>query len=479
MLALLVCAGAATCGPLTAAMATDEAARDFRRDYPEDCSADDARAIFEQHLRLLRGEQRAAISRLADELERDLHRDATASGGKAAQVESPAQLAAARQLLVALRSASDAQTAIALALQYRSRLAPRHQEQVAAIVDRLSPLAGELAQAKLAYQPHLAQSIRRRWELLGNVEKRAMLREYYYFAGGEPDWLKLPSSKAPLPLSRETAELLDSFEQRSKSELRAAERAFQPKRDALQRQLRTAASEPSLTPTERQAIGSLEKLLQADYGKGFRGLMLLEVDAALPSAVRQEVKAFRTAYRTELARMRSQRAEQLTELQQRLAPERKTLLEKGEFGRLFAIDVRLEDVKEIVRPLRILAHRDPGIEWPEEALLLDVRDGEYSVRFLRDEHEAWLPAAQVLLKPSSATRRVELAGRVAETGPGTPLGDDTPLREGQTLMAYHHQAWHPVTVVDVSPFGAVITWQGFLDSPQLKPRDQLRIVGDR
>lgn len=466
-------------------MAADEGAptRDFQSDYPEGCSADEARAIFQRHLRLLRGEQRGLIGRLAGELERDLQddgqRDPDAGGAKAAPDLSPAQLTAARQLLVALRSASDAQTTIVLALQYRSRLAPRHQEQVAAIVDRLSPLAGELAQAKLAYQPRFADSIRRRWELLSNVEKRAMLREYYYLGGGEPDWLKLPSSKAPLPLSRETAEVLDSFERRSKSELRTAERAFQPKRNALQRQLRTAASEPSLNLTERQAVEWLEKLLQADYGKGFRGLMLLEVDAALPRAVRQEVEAFRTAYRTELARMRSQRAEQLTELQQRLAPERKTLLEKGEFGPLFAVDVRLEDVKEIVRPLRILAHRDPGIEWPEEALLLDVRDDGYRVRFLRDEHEAWLPGAEVLLNLSSAARRVELAGRVPETGPGTPLGDDTPLQDGQTLMAYHHQAWHPVTVVDVSPFGAVITWQGFFDNPQLKPRNQLRIVGDR
>jgi hypothetical protein len=57
--------------------------------------------------------------------------------------------------------------------------------------------------------------------------------------------------------------------------------------------------------------------------------------------------------------------------------------------------------------------------------------------------------------------------------------EQTALHEGQTLMAYRNNTWYPVSVVDLSPFGVVISWQGFRESSvQFEPRSRLRTLSD-
>lgn len=453
---------------------------DFQSDYPVQCTTEEARAIFERHIRELRREHRAALERLADELAGALTGDQANSREAREKSHTPATESAVQKLLAILRSATDAQTAMLLAMQHRSLLSDPHQEHVAAVVKELSPLVEATRQAKLAFQPYLAEHIRRRWESLDLLQKQAVLREFFYLAGQSPEGLWQPTPKAPLPLPPAAVEIFLSFERQAQEQVRTAERAFQSRRAALLASLKAALQKRDANETEARAVQSLVTLLEADYGKGFRGLMLLEVNPQLPKALREEVSALSEAYQAELARLRADRAAQLGRLKELLAPLREVHLNNGEFTELVAIDIRLDELGQILRPLRILARREPGVEWPEEAWLLDVRGSDFQVRFVRDKHEVWLPREQVLLRRPATRLREDLAGKPTAGGPGVQLTDQTVLRAGQTLMGYHNQAWHPVTVVDVSPFGVEITWQGFRhDTSQLVPRSRLRLLNDQ
>jgi hypothetical protein len=377
-----------------------------------------------------------------------------------------------------LQTVDDPETGVQLTFLYRPRLSLRGQKSASAIVEDFSGLAAETRRLKLAYQPYLAEKLRREWEALELPEKRDMLGAYLALGGDSPDW-SLHLGKNTAPMAGSTADAFESFERRAKDELYAAERSFQPQRDALLGRVQAALRADEATKAERQGLIGLQTLLEADYSKGLRGLMLVEPDADLPARLRDEVAAFCKAHQAEVVRLQANRAMELAALEKVLAPVRESHLKNGQFAELMLIDIRLRELEQVLRPLRILARRAPGVTWPEEVLLLDVRDQRYRVRFMRDEHDAWLPRSQVLLRPSTITIRDELAVPTPATGPGRPVTEQTALHEGQTLMAYRNNTWYPVSVVDLSPFGVVISWQGFRESSvQFEPRNRLRTLSD-
>ena len=140
-----------------------------------------------------------------------------------------------------------------------------------------------------------------------------------------------------------------------------------------------------------------------------------------------------------------------------------------------AIDLRLDELRYPLRPVWIFAFRQPRVPQPEGALLLDVRDDQFRVRFRRDGREEWLGHEQVLLRPSERAEIEELKVRPPEDGTGSPLLKDSLVSEGDALLCFRGNMWHPVTAVDVSPFGVVIHWDGLgADQDRIEPRTQLR-----
>lgn len=392
------------------------------------------------------------------------------------EVPGPAQ-----RLISLFRQASDAEVAITLALQLRSSLKPEEQAELARAIDQLLVLSQRLDTAKLDYQTHLATQLKQSWDRLPLERRQAALSQYFSLAGDVPEWLlRHRSAQAVPPLPAAAAQLLDRFEHRARMELRSAEERFLPERQQLREVLLRTASAPNLSGEQSQAVAAVLHLLDADYGKGFRGMMLCEADRSLPAEVFTRVAEFCERFRVQLDAYRRWRDNERDKLAAELKPLRWQHRDRSEFGELMAIDMRFSELAGPLRPLWIFAKRVADAPRPEPALLTDVGQTDYRIRFVRDGQEAWLPRAQVLLAPASggpsSDDGLSRAGGLAPVGgPGVQLDNDTKLQPGESVLCHRGGKWIAVTVIDVSPFGAVIHWEGMPDElDELEPRTSLR-----
>ena len=255
-----------------------------------------------------------------------------------------------------------------------------------------------------------------------------------------------------------------------------AEQDFDPERKELKSELSSAAQSSDLTSAQTAAIAALNQLMRADYGRGFRGMMLCQAEPALPSALHHRVEQFRRRFHAQLDEYRTRREAEFAKLRQQLAPLRAQHLGRSEFGELMAIDLRLDELRYALRPIWIFASRPPSAPQPESALLLDARDAQFRVRFRRDDFECWLSGTQVVLRPSDSVPLDELnVPHPDDAIGGSPLTESSRVVEEETLLCYRGNMWHPVKVVDVSPFGVVVHWDGLSsDQDRVEPRMRLR-----
>ena len=441
---------------------------------PSAASPEQAAQIFKLNLRRWRAQQRSALARAADKFAAQATREyaANVAGEKAA---------AAVKVRDILRGSSDVETAMLLAMQLRSQLEAPLQSALNDCLLELSPTLETLKQIKLNYRPFLATKMAHLWTDLPLREKQSFLEEYL-FLGGEPsEWLQrgrfdaYSNSPKPMPIGLSAARIVENGAKRLQNLLRAAEQAFAPQRSALLAELSDAAISAELTEEQKNAARKMLAHLQADYGQGFRGLMLFEVDERLPSKFTEHANNFYRRFHDALDALKLRRESELAKIKQELAKLQAELLRDRQFVELFAIDLRLEQLRQYVRPLWIFAVRDSTAQHPENALLLDVSDDRYLVSFAIDRKEHWLTRQQLWLRPTPELQPRIFLTPVPAIGPGTPLGEDDALEQGDGLLCFRQGIWHPVTIVDTSPFGVVIQWDGYPDSStQIEPREKLR-----
>lgn len=483
--------------------------------YATELDPQSAAARFHKVAGESRAMQRRLLAQAADSLSKEFKGHGTDSEPSGA---SQVAVQAGQGIIDTLRESTDFSTALLLCLQLRSQLPAESQARLSALIDELSQSLVQYRQDKLAYQTYLGERLQAGWQNMALSEKRARLGQYFALTDESPDWLLIPRpSMIDLPLTT-TAKLdFQQFEAKVGDLLSVAERGFQTERTKIVAQLNAVRNDG--TPREQQlaAVADLHQLLQSDYGRGFRGMMLCEVDTALPLLLQQSVSEMLKRYQAALALLKSQHAAELRQLRMVLEPARSRHLELREFGPLIAIDMQLEEAKLLFKPLRIFAYRpalpqspqshnkfpaakfansdsknndsklsdsklsdlriDVSVD-PEDALLIEHSNGRYHVRFLSDRHEAWLPRAAVLLKPTSGMLRDQLRLPVPADGPGEAVSQSTRLEGAAVCISGN--GWQPVTVVDVSPFGAVIHWYGAYEGhTQIQPRSHLRVLREK
>ncbi|MCC6510065.1 MAG: hypothetical protein IT423_13240 [Pirellulaceae bacterium] len=432
-----------------------------------------AEALFYSHISKIRRTQREQLRQAASEFSELV--ESKAAERLQTGEETAASLKAARDIVNSLQTATDFSTGLSQSIQNRSRLSPRAQRHLDRIVERLADQLPHYRQAKLEYQVYLGDRLQKDWVTLTLDEKLARLENYFALAEEQPSWLlKHRPLGAHLPVPKAAEQEIVRFETEKRHALAVAYQSLQPLIQTVTQMANQTTTDTQVSPPARARAAKLLELFSAPYGQDLRGLMLCQDDPQLPAELRQAVMQLKQQYDTQLKSVQTDQQQLLSALQQRLAPLKMEHLRLRDFAALMAIEIRVAEVSALWRPLRIFARRFPKLMRYEDAHLCQSRDDQFLVEFLADGTVAWLDREQVLLEPTPGKLSPSMRHTTPIDGPGIPVGPTTKL-EG-IIICHTARGWEPVVVVDESPFGVVIHWEGVREPTYiLQQRENMRI----
>jgi hypothetical protein len=317
--------------------------------------------------------------------------------------------------------------------------------------------------------------LQRNWNKLTLDEKLARLQHYFALAKEQPSWLlKHRPLDAHLPVPKAAEQEIVRFETEKRHALAVAYQALQPLIQTVTQLANQTTTNTQVSPPSRARVAKLLELFSAPYGQDMRGLMLCQDDPQLPAELRQAVMQLKQQYEAQLKSVQADQQQMLSALEQRLAPSKMEHLRLRDFAALMAIEIRVAEVSALWRPLRIFARRFPKLMRYEDAHLCQSRNDQFLVEFLADGRVSWLGREQVLLEPTPGKLSPNMRQITPMDGPGKLVGPTTKL-EGM-IICHTARGWEPVVVVDESPFGVVIHWQGVREPTYiLQQRENMRI----
>lgn len=325
----------------------------------------------------------------------------------------------------------------------------------------------------------------------GDLEQsRELLSQLYSSRGKTFPYHWVGNYSKPPVFPDEALKLVEPFKIKAEQRRMKADKDELKLRKALISKLKVEAKRKDLSEDETTALETTVVFLDADYSQGLRFLPLFKEDRKLPETAGTTVAEFVTATNALTLAMTKEHQAAWEALNEELKTLRKALAKKGEFESAFVVLEQTPNLKRVFEPISVKAARgsspDPHYVWDAE--LLEVNGGKYLIRFKQGSGETeWVArdrfqVGAVASGPfAAAARRPQppagFPTNQNQPPPGDPVTNTTKLKKGEKLLINHVGRWVPVTVLDLTPAGVKIHWDGWPDTwDQVVDRSRLRLI---
>ena len=328
----------------------------------------------------------------------------------------------------------------------------------------------------------------------GDLEKsRQILSQLFSLRGQSfPYYWAGRYSKHPV-FPEEALKFVDPFKNKAEQRLTKADKEEETLRKALMSKLKEESKRKDLSEDETTALEETIDFLDADYSEGLRFLQVFKANRKLPKEAAAAVAEFVTATNALAVALSKEHLAAWEPLNDELKSVRMALAKKGEFESAFVVLDETPNLKRVFEPISVKAARGsspiPHYAWDAE--LLEVKGNQYLIRYkqggmgagewvTRDGFRFGVESGDPIAAAAAASRPQPPPGFPTarnQPPPGDPVTKTTKLKKGQKLLISYAGSWSPVTVLDLTPAGVKIHWDGWSDTwNEVVERSRLRLV---